>query len=120
MKIPITCAQNQEELFDVMPTPQFDRSDNVLYNPPNYLFEANNAEKTKFAVLKRKDAHKTGAWHRAIGIWLYNDHGEVLLQLVADPGAGLEPPTLRLLAVRSDRHGYGSCGLKSAIVPLPL
>lgn len=80
MKIPITCAQNQEELFDVMPTPQFDRSDNVLYNPPKYLFEANNAEKTKFAVIKRKDAHKTGAWHRAIGIWLYNDHGEVLLQ----------------------------------------
>ena len=78
MKIPITCAQNLEELFDVMPDPHFDGSDNVLLHPPKFLFEANDG--SKFPIVKRREAHKTGAWHRAIGIWLYNDEGEVLLQ----------------------------------------
>ena len=73
----ITSAQDQEELFDIMPTPQ---EGHLISDPPKILFEANNAERTKFPVIKRKDAHKTGSWHRAIGIWLYNDRGEVLIQ----------------------------------------
>ena len=83
MTAQITCAQNQEELFDVMPAPQDDLmagDDHIIDNPPQILFEANNEERTKFPVIKRRDAHRTGAWHRAIGIWLYNDKGEVLLQ----------------------------------------
>jgi len=77
----ITCAQNQDELFDVMPPPQdFVGEDHIIENPPKILFEANDVGMTKYSVIKRKDAHKTGAWHRAIGIWLYNCKGEVLLQ----------------------------------------
>jgi len=78
----VVLAQDQGELFDVMPEPE-NGQHGVITNPPSILFEPNcllTSGEMKFKTITRRDAHKTGTWHRAIGIWLYNDSGEVLVQ----------------------------------------
>jgi isopentenyldiphosphate isomerase len=82
-------AQDLSEKFDILPDPNTMEGieitpDGVIVNPPSYLFEANKPVgpdgSLRFPTMNRADAHTTGAWHRAVGIWLYNDKGEVLLQ----------------------------------------
>lgn len=45
----------------------------------------------------KSEAHRDGSWHRAAHVWLYNSHGEILLQLRAK-GKQLYPGTWDLSA----------------------
>ena len=66
-------GQDQGELFEIMPEPG---RLGLIENPDAELFGAS----AEWRRVTRKEAHAKGIWHRAVGIWLYNDAGEVLLQ----------------------------------------
>ena len=70
-------GQDQEELFDVLPPPE---SDGFITDPEKIRFLMQPNRNGCFPTITRKDAHRTGAWHRAIGLWLYTPDGRVVLQ----------------------------------------
>lgn len=51
---------------------------------PDELVDICDSENNLTGVQKMKsEAHRDGLWHRAAHVWVYNDQGEILLQLRA-------------------------------------
>jgi isopentenyl-diphosphate delta-isomerase len=72
-----TKAQDQGELFDVMPDPSTVGS----LEDPDALMELMAANTNgRFETVTRGKAHAEGYWHRSIGLWLYTRDGKVVLQ----------------------------------------
>lgn len=72
-------AQDLDELFDVLPPP---KQEGILTcEPPDIqALMATNLDGKLFPRITRGHAHKTGAWHRAIGLWLFTDDLQLVVQ----------------------------------------
>jgi isopentenyldiphosphate isomerase len=72
-------AQDQTELFDVLPVPEQTGS---LVTDPSLIkaLMAANRDGKLFPTLTRLQAHQSGAWHRSVGLWLFTDDRQVVIQ----------------------------------------
>lgn len=78
MKTVLADAQDQEELFDVLPPP---KGEGPVTDPSDVAsLMVPNTDGKLFPTITRREAHKTGAWHRAIGLWLFTDDLQVVIQ----------------------------------------
>lgn len=74
-------GQDQGELLDVLPKPD---SDGFITDPQQIDSLMQRNDGGMFPTMTRKEAHRTGAWHRTVGLWLYTADGRLVIQKRSD------------------------------------